>query len=159
MAEAYRSGLPVLFFPEGTTTDGAGVLAVSAGAVSLRAGQRGFAADCGRAVFAGFACERMVRRRWERMSAGGERWGLLRTYSGFLGLRGLSAQIGLAKRWWSERIGLFFPRRRRRGLPTMYEELGERGERGGGESGVGRRLLEAVLNLGLSSRRFGGSAR
>src|SRR5580700_11905337 len=26
MAEAYRSGLPVLFFPEGTTTDGAGVL-------------------------------------------------------------------------------------------------------------------------------------
>jgi 1-acyl-sn-glycerol-3-phosphate acyltransferase len=25
MAEAYRSGLPVLFFPEGTTTDGAGV--------------------------------------------------------------------------------------------------------------------------------------
>ncbi len=26
MAEAYRSGLPVLFFPEGTTTDGASVL-------------------------------------------------------------------------------------------------------------------------------------
>ncbi|MDE1175495.1 MAG: lysophospholipid acyltransferase family protein [Edaphobacter sp.] len=26
MAEAFRSGLPVLFFPEGTTTDGAGVL-------------------------------------------------------------------------------------------------------------------------------------
>ncbi len=26
MAEAYRSGLPVLFFPEGTTTDGLGVL-------------------------------------------------------------------------------------------------------------------------------------
>jgi 1-acyl-sn-glycerol-3-phosphate acyltransferase len=26
MAEAYRSGLPVLFFPEGTTTEGAGVL-------------------------------------------------------------------------------------------------------------------------------------
>ena len=26
MAEAYRSGLPVLFFPEGTTTDGAEVL-------------------------------------------------------------------------------------------------------------------------------------
>jgi len=26
MAEAYRSGLPVLFFPEGTTTDGVGVL-------------------------------------------------------------------------------------------------------------------------------------
>jgi lyso-ornithine lipid O-acyltransferase len=26
MAEAHRSGLPVLFFPEGTTTDGAGVL-------------------------------------------------------------------------------------------------------------------------------------
>ena len=26
MAEAYRSGLPVLFFPEGTTTDGAAVL-------------------------------------------------------------------------------------------------------------------------------------
>jgi 1-acyl-sn-glycerol-3-phosphate acyltransferase len=26
MAEAYHSGLPVLFFPEGTTTDGAGVL-------------------------------------------------------------------------------------------------------------------------------------
>ncbi len=26
MAEAYRTGLPVLFFPEGTTTDGAGIL-------------------------------------------------------------------------------------------------------------------------------------
>jgi 1-acyl-sn-glycerol-3-phosphate acyltransferase len=26
MAEAYKSGLPVLFFPEGTTTDGSGVL-------------------------------------------------------------------------------------------------------------------------------------
>ena len=26
MAQAYRSGLPVLFFPEGTTTDGVGVL-------------------------------------------------------------------------------------------------------------------------------------
>jgi len=26
MAEVYRSGLPVLFFPEGTTTDGSGVL-------------------------------------------------------------------------------------------------------------------------------------
>jgi 1-acyl-sn-glycerol-3-phosphate acyltransferase len=26
MAEAYRSGLPVLFFPEGTTTDGGAVL-------------------------------------------------------------------------------------------------------------------------------------
>src|ERR1700722_12008377 len=31
MAEAYRSGLPVLFFPEGTTTDGAGVLAFRRG--------------------------------------------------------------------------------------------------------------------------------
>jgi 1-acyl-sn-glycerol-3-phosphate acyltransferase len=26
MAEAYRSGLPVMFYPEGTTTDGAGIL-------------------------------------------------------------------------------------------------------------------------------------
>ena len=26
MAEAYRSGLPVLFYPEGTTTDGRTVL-------------------------------------------------------------------------------------------------------------------------------------
>ncbi len=31
MAEAYRSGLPVLFFPEGTTTDGADVLAFRRG--------------------------------------------------------------------------------------------------------------------------------
>jgi lyso-ornithine lipid O-acyltransferase len=31
MAEAYRSGLPVLFFPEGTTTDGASVLAFRRG--------------------------------------------------------------------------------------------------------------------------------
>ncbi len=31
MAEAYRSGLPVLFFPEGTTTNGAGVLAFRRG--------------------------------------------------------------------------------------------------------------------------------
>ena len=45
MAQAYRSGLPVLFFPEGTTTDGAGVLgfrrglfhSVLSNAVSLRA--------------------------------------------------------------------------------------------------------------------------
>jgi 1-acyl-sn-glycerol-3-phosphate acyltransferase len=31
MAAAYRSGLPVLFFPEGTTTDGGGVLAFRRG--------------------------------------------------------------------------------------------------------------------------------
>jgi lyso-ornithine lipid O-acyltransferase len=31
MAEAYRSGLPVLFFPEGTTTDGVGVLSFRRG--------------------------------------------------------------------------------------------------------------------------------
>ena len=53
MAEAYGSGLPVLFFPEGTTTDGAGVLpfrrglyhSVLNGGVPLRTAAIGYGFD------------------------------------------------------------------------------------------------------------------
>ena len=60
MAEAYRSGLPVLFFPEGTTTDGASVLEFRRGlfhsvlneGAALRTAALGYSLsdDCGATV-------------------------------------------------------------------------------------------------------------
>ena len=92
MAEAYRSGLPVLFFPEGTTTDGAGVLPFRRGlfhsvldnGVSLRTAALRYSLD----VHAG-----------NRGASVGEdvcwwgEMGFTPHIFGLLGLRGLRAQI------------------------------------------------------------------
>jgi 1-acyl-sn-glycerol-3-phosphate acyltransferase len=115
MAEAYRSGLPVLFFPEGTTTDGASVLPFRRGlfhsvlnnGVSLRTAALRYTLE---------SCAVNRGLLWERMFAGGERWDLLRTCSGFSDCEDLGRRYDLATRWCSARIVLFFQRLRRRGL-------------------------------------------
>jgi 1-acyl-sn-glycerol-3-phosphate acyltransferase len=92
MAEAYRSGLPVLFFPEGTTTDGAGVLPFRRGlfhsvldnGVSLRTAAVGYSLDSyrvnGEATVGEDVCW------WGEM-------GFTSHLFRVLGLRGLSAKI------------------------------------------------------------------
>ena len=92
MAEAYRSGLPVLFFPEGTTTDGASVLpfrrglfhsvlnnGVSLRTAALRYTLENAAVNCGASV-AQDVCW------WGEMEFTSHMFGLL-------GLRGLRAEI------------------------------------------------------------------
>ena len=90
MAAAFRSGLPVLFFPEGTTTDGAGVLpfrrglfnSVVYGGVPVRAGAIRYPLDRGgaEALIADHVCY------WGKMEFGPH---LFRC----LGLRGLRAHV------------------------------------------------------------------
>jgi 1-acyl-sn-glycerol-3-phosphate acyltransferase len=92
MAEAYRSGLPVLFFPEGTTTDGAGVLPFRRGlfhsvldnGVSLRTAALRYRLESdwvnGEATVGEDVCW------WGEM-------GFTPHIFGLLGLRGLRAQI------------------------------------------------------------------
>jgi 1-acyl-sn-glycerol-3-phosphate acyltransferase len=113
MAEAYRSGLPVLFFPEGTTTDGAGVLpfrrglfhSVLNGGVALRTAALRYSLDPhevnGDATVGEDVC-------W---------WGDMEFTPHmfrFLGLRGLSAQIRFGEGSSSGGIGLCCRRRRGR---------------------------------------------
>jgi 1-acyl-sn-glycerol-3-phosphate acyltransferase len=92
MAEAYRSGLPVLFFPEGTTTDGADVLPFRRGlfhsvldnGVSLRTASLRYSLDSyrvdGEATVGEDVCW------WGEMGFTSHMFRLL-------GLRGLKAQI------------------------------------------------------------------
>jgi 1-acyl-sn-glycerol-3-phosphate acyltransferase len=92
MAEAYRSGLPVLFFPEGTTTDGAGVLpfrrglfhsvlnnGVSLRTAALRYSLENDAVNCGASVGEDVCW-------WGEM-------GFTSHLFRLLGLRGLSAKV------------------------------------------------------------------
>lgn len=142
MAEAYRSGLPVLFFPEGTTTDGAGVLpfrrglfhSVVNGGVALRTASLRYTLDSyavnGDATIAEDVC-------W---------WGDMEFVSHmfrFLGLRGLRAQIRFGEEI-VERADRFVLSETAHGVvAAMYEELG-------GEVGAGLRwehdaeLVEAL---------------
>jgi len=113
MAEAYRSGLPVLFFPEGTTTDGGGVLpfrrglfhSVLNGGVALRTAALRYTLDqqAGNGM-----------RWWVRTSAGGATWSSFRICFGCLGCGACGRRFGLARRLPSGRIGLCCRRRRRR---------------------------------------------
>jgi 1-acyl-sn-glycerol-3-phosphate acyltransferase len=92
MAEAYRSGLPVLFFPEGTTTDGASVLSFRRGLfhsvlnheVALRTSAVRYTLDS-HAVNGDATVEEKVCW-WGDMTFGPHLFE-------FLGLRGLRAQI------------------------------------------------------------------
>jgi lyso-ornithine lipid O-acyltransferase len=124
MAEAYRSGLPVLFFPEGTTTDGAGVLPFRRGlfhsvldnGVPLRTAVLHYTLDSypvnGEATVGEDVCW------WGEMGFASHMFGLL-------GLRGLKAQIRfgdeVAERW--DRFVLSETAQAR--VAEMYEELGE----------------------------------
>ena len=115
MAEAYRSGLPVLFFPEGTTTDGAECVAVSARAVSLGAEQWRSAADCGVAVFVGECAVNRGATVGEDVCWWGE-MGFVCAYVSAVGVAGVSVKVRFGDEVLERRIGLFCRRRRRRGL-------------------------------------------
>jgi 1-acyl-sn-glycerol-3-phosphate acyltransferase len=124
MAEAYRSGLPVLFFPEGTTTDGAGVLpfrrglfhsvldnGVSLRTAALRYSLQNAALNCGASV------EQDVCW-WGEM-------GFTSHLFRLLGLRGLSVKVHFGDEVL-ERADRFVLSETAQGrVAEMYEELGE----------------------------------
>ncbi|WP_353071666.1 lysophospholipid acyltransferase family protein [Tunturiibacter gelidoferens] len=123
MAEAYRSGLPVLFFPEGTTTEGAEVLpfrrglfhSVLDGGVPLRVAALRYSLDP-YAVNGGATVGEDVC--W---------WGDMEFASHmfrFLGLRGLRAKIRFGEEI-VERTDRFVLSTTARGVVAeMYEDLG-----------------------------------
>ena len=130
MAEAYRSGLPVLFFPEGTTTDGAGVLAfrrglfhsVLSGGIALRTAALRYTLDPnsvnGDASVGDDVC-------W---------WGDMEFVSHMfrlLGLRGLRAQIRFGAEIVERADRFVLSEGTQTLVAEMYEELG---------GGVGARL-------------------
>jgi lyso-ornithine lipid O-acyltransferase len=122
MAQAYRSGLPVLFFPEGTTTDEAGVLPFRRGlfhsvlnnGVALRTSALRYALEehalNGDATVGNDVCW------WGDMTFGRHMFRLL-------GLKGLRAQILFGDEV-TERADRFVLSETTRGtIAEMYEEL------------------------------------
>ena len=124
MAEAYGSGLPVLFFPEGTTTDGAGVLPFRRGlfhsvlnnGVSLRtAAVRYTLEPCrvnGEATVGEDVCW------WGEM-------GFTSHIFGLLGLRGLKAQMRFGEEVVERADRFVLSETAQARVAEMYEELGE----------------------------------
>jgi lyso-ornithine lipid O-acyltransferase len=123
MAEAYRSGLPVLFFPEGTTTDGVGVLAfrrglfhsVLNGGIALRTAALRYTLDShvvnGDAMVGEDVC-------W---------WGDMEFVSHMfrlLGLRGLRAQIRFGEEIVERADRFVLSETAQAVVAEMYEELG-----------------------------------
>jgi 1-acyl-sn-glycerol-3-phosphate acyltransferase len=144
MAEAYRSGLPVLFFPEGTTTDGAGVLPFRRGLfhsvldneVSLRTATVRYSLDSHRANGEATVGEDVCW--WGEM-------GFTSHLFGLLGLRGLSAQIRFGEEVVERADRFVLSEAAQARVAEMYQELG------GGVSAVAEQtcesaLLDAVLN-------------
>ncbi|WP_158945045.1 1-acyl-sn-glycerol-3-phosphate acyltransferase [Granulicella sp. S190] len=133
MAEAYRSGLPVLFFPEGTTTPGGGVLPFRRGLfhsvlkdeIPLRVAALRYALDShvvnGDATVGEDVCW------WGDMEFAPHMFQ-------FLGLQGLQAQIRFGEEI-IERVDRFVLSESAQGaVAEMYEELGlEAGARLGWE--------------------------
>jgi 1-acyl-sn-glycerol-3-phosphate acyltransferase len=124
MAAAYRSGLPVLFFPEGTTTDGASVLPFRRGlfhsvlnnGVSLRtAALRYTLESC--AVNRGATVGEDVCW-WGEM-------GFASHMFGFLGLRGLKAQMRFGDEVVQRADRFVLSETAQARVATMYAELGE----------------------------------
>jgi 1-acyl-sn-glycerol-3-phosphate acyltransferase len=144
MAEAYRTGLPVLFFPEGTTTDGAGVLPFRRGlfhsvldnGVSLRTAAVRYSLDEDAGNRGASVGEDVCW--WGEMGFASHLFRLL-------GLRGLSAQIRFGEEV-GERVDRFvLSEMAQARVATMFEELGEpmsvvAGERSRTDA------LEAILN-------------
>ena len=144
MAEAYRSGLPVLFFPEGTTTDGAGVLPFRRGLfhsvlnneVSLRTAAVGYGLDLHRVNGEATVGEDVCW--WGEM-------GFAPHIFRLLGLRGLRAQIRFGEEI-VERVDRFvLSETAQARVAEMYEELGGAVSVAVGEQS-GAEALEAVLN-------------
>jgi lyso-ornithine lipid O-acyltransferase len=123
MADAYRSGLPVLFFPEGTTTDGVGVLpfrrglfhSVLHGGVALRTAALRYSLDThvvnGDATVGDDVCW------WGDMEFGSH---IFR----FLGLRGLQAQIRFGEEVVERTDRFVLSETAQAAVAEMYEELG-----------------------------------
>jgi lyso-ornithine lipid O-acyltransferase len=124
MAEAYRSGLPVLFFPEGTTTDGASVLPFRRGLfhsvlnneVSLRTS----------------ALRYSLEASWvNRDATVGEDvcwWGEMGFTShmfALLGLRGLKAKIRFGDEVMQRADRFVLSEAAQARVAEMYEEFGE----------------------------------
>jgi lyso-ornithine lipid O-acyltransferase len=122
MAEAYRSGLPVLFFPEGTTTEGAEVLpfrrglfhSVLNGGVALRVAALRYSLDShivnGSATVGEDVC-------W---------WGDMKFAAHmfrFLGLRGLRAKIRFGEEIVARADRFVLSETAQATVAEMYEEL------------------------------------
>jgi 1-acyl-sn-glycerol-3-phosphate acyltransferase len=144
MAEAYRSGLPVLFFPEGTTTDGAGVLPFRRGlfhsvldnGVSLRTAALRYSLGSDRG------------NREATVGADVCWWGEMGFTSHLfrlLGLRGLSAQIRFGDEVVERRDRFVLSETAQARVVEMYEELGGAGDEVA-EQGRETEFFEAVLN-------------
>jgi 1-acyl-sn-glycerol-3-phosphate acyltransferase len=124
MAEAYRSGLPVLFFPEGTTTDGAGVLPFRRGlfhsvldnGVPLRTAVLHYALDSypvnGEATVGKDVCW------WGEMGFASHMFGLL-------GLRGVSVKVRFGDEVLERADRFVLSEMAQARVAEMYEELGE----------------------------------
>jgi 1-acyl-sn-glycerol-3-phosphate acyltransferase len=123
MAAAYRSGLPVLFFPEGTTTDGAGVLPFRRGlfhsvlnnGVSLRT-----AAVC-------YSLENDAVNRGASVAEDVCWWGEMGFASHLfriLGLRGLRAQIRFGGEVMERADRFLLSETAQARVAEMYEEMG-----------------------------------
>jgi 1-acyl-sn-glycerol-3-phosphate acyltransferase len=144
MAEAYRSGLPVLFFPEGTTTDGAGVLPFRRGlfhsvldnGVSLRTAALRYSLGSDRG------------NREATVGADVCWWGEMGFTSHLfrlLGLRGLSAQIRFGDEVVERQDRFVLSETAQARVVEMYEELGGAGDEVA-EQGRETELFEAVWN-------------
>lgn len=125
MAEAYKCGLPVLFFPEGTTTDGAEVLPFRRGLfhsvlnnrVALRTAAVRYTLEAhavnGDATVANDVCW------WGDMEFGPHMFR-------FLGLKGLRTQILFGEEVTERADRFALSEAARGGIAEMYEELGSR---------------------------------
>jgi lyso-ornithine lipid O-acyltransferase len=137
MAEAYRSGLPVLFFPEGTTTDGGEVLAFRRGlfhsvlneGVALRTAALRYSLEDSEASVAEDVCW------WGEME-------LMPHLLRFVGLRGVRVEVRFGDEVLARRDRFELSQAARARVVEMYAGLG------GGvrsvESGYEAELVEAL---------------
>jgi 1-acyl-sn-glycerol-3-phosphate acyltransferase len=138
MAEAFRSGLPVLFFPEGTTTYGANVLPFRRGlfhsvldnGVSLRTAAMRYSLDSDRVNGDATVGEDVCW--WGEM-------GFTPHLFGLLGLRGLRAQIRFGGEVVRREDRFVLSETAQARVAEMYEGLG------GGVSAVVEQLCEKEL--------------
>jgi 1-acyl-sn-glycerol-3-phosphate acyltransferase len=118
MAEAYRSGLPVLFFPEGTTTDGSEVLAFRRGlfhsvlneGVALQTGALNYTVEDHTASIANDVCW------WGDMLLAPHLWRLA-------GLHGVRARVRFGKAVEQRSDRFVLSERAHEQVAQMYAEL------------------------------------